>query len=74
MPPTVTDFPVPTFLLSKLALVFPIVKTSPESLSSLKLTAAVVFPSYGLFVAVVITVKFFAVIDAVPEEVVEVNV
>ena len=73
MPPTVTDFPVPTFLLSKLALVFPIVKTSPDSLSSLKLTAAVVFPSYGLFVAVALTVKLFAVTDAVVVAVTLVN-
>ena len=46
---------------------------SPESLSSLKLTTAVILPSYGLFVAVALTVKLFAVIDAVVVAVTLVN-
>ena len=74
MPLIVTVFPVPTFLLSKLELVFVTVSTSPDILSSLKLTIAVVFPSYCLLLAVPLTVKLLAVIDAVPVTVEVVNV
>ena len=47
---------------------------SPANLLLLKLIETLVFPSYGLFVAVALTVKLLAVIDPVAVTVVLVKV
>ena len=63
-PATVTVLPVPTFFVSKLALVLAIVKLSPVSMSLLSVAAAVVVVSYTLSVAVALITRSFLVMAA----------
>ena len=72
IPLTVTALPMPIFLLLNVA-VLSTVNTSPIILLSVKVTVAVVLPSYTLSEAVALIVKLFTVILAVPEAVVLVS-
>ena len=65
MPFTVTALPVPIFLLLNVAVSFT-VTSSPVILLSVKVTFAVVLPSYILSEAVALILKLLIVILAVP--------
>ena len=63
-PSTVTVLPVPTFFVSKLALVLANVKLSPESMSLVSAAVASVVVSYTLSVAVALITRSFLVMAA----------
>ncbi len=64
MPLMLTVLLVPTFLVSKVAALAVKVKLSPETRSSVKLTLAVVLPSYTLLFALLLMFKVRAVTSA----------